>query len=805
MVIFNINIFADTIFGSILDESNDKPISAANVQLLEKKLITYTNAAGEFYFQEIEPGNYTISIKRIGYETKDIQISTSEKALIKLKLEPRIIEGIFITETRAKDRETPVTFMTVSKEEIQENYSVQDIPLLMSDTPNVHSYSDAGSGLGYSHLKIRGFDQKRIGVMINGIPLNDPEDHQVYWIDMPDFAESLSDIQFQRGVGSSLYGVSTFGGSLNMQTSDLSSPNKVEVFSNYGSFNTIKFGVKTSYNFPENYQTRLRLSRIVSDGYRDNSETKLWAYFFNLSRNSKKSATELNIYGGNELTQAAWYASYEGDLEKNHQHNPITYQNEIDDFDQPHFEFHHRYFLNEKMNFKNSLFYIHGNGYYEQYKFNRNLWEYGLVEEDNDEELDIIRQKLVKKNHYGWITQMNFKHLNGDLTFGSYLSLFDSDHWGEIESVKNADIYGIQYEKGQRYYNYKGEKKYITFYLDDSFRLIPNLNVMANLYFQNIDYKFDQQQAGNFAGEYLNSYEVDYAFVNPRFGINHLIDENLNLYANVSYSHREPADDELYDTWDGPDDLGVAPLFAASDTVFASDGSIERIKWSNPYIKPEKLTDYEFGIGYRTGSLNIKANLFQMNFKDEIIAYGGVDDDGNPIRGNADETVHRGIELSLKSKLPANLFLSGSFSYNDNYFRKFKMYDWDENWNVIEIDYTGNKIAGFPDILGNAKLSYKYDPFTITTQIQHIGKQYLDNTENEERIVDPYTIANAYAILKLNKFGNLEISFRVNNIFDKKYKTAGYHDPWGSVYGPAGNYYFPGAERNFIIGVRMGI
>lgn len=803
MLSINISIFCDTVFGVVLDEATEKSVSAASIKLPEKELITYSDENGEFFFKEIEPGNYLISIKRIGYERKDIQIKTSEKTIIKLKLQPKMIEGIFVTETRAKERETPVTFTTVSQKEIRENYSVQDIPLLMSDIPNVYSYADAGSGLGYSYLKIRGFDQKRIGVMINGIPLNDPEDHQVYWVDMPDFAESLTDIQFQRGIGSSLYGVSTFGGSLNMQTSDLSSPDKIEVFSNYGTYKTIKFGVKTFYNFSNNWKSQLRLSRISSDNYRDNSETKLWAYFINLSRTGNKSATELNIYGGNELTHAAWYASYQGDLEQNHQHNPITYPNEIDDFDQPHLELHHYQNFNDFLSMKNSLFYIHGKGYYEQYKTGRDLWEYGLADVPDSLESDLIRQKWVSKNQYGWIGQMNFLHPKGELNIGSYLSLFDSEHWGEIKELINVP--NIEFIPGMRYHEYAGNKTYLTFYANENLKIFQNLNLMLNLYYQKINYKFEQHEVGNFSGAFLNSYEVNYDFFNPRFGVNLNLNDNINIYGNISFAKREPTDGELYDTWDGPDDLGVAPLFAHVDTVYNSNNEIDHIEWTDPYVKEEKLTDYEFGIGYQTSIMNIQTNLFWMEFEDEIIAYGGVDDEGEPIRGNADETVHRGVELSLKTQLPANLELSGSFSYNDNYFKKFEMYDWDENWEVIGIDFAGKKIAGFPDILTNAKLSYKYKPVTVATQIQHVGKQYLDNTENEDRIVDPYTIANAYVILKLNEFGNIEISFRVNNIFDKKYETSGYYDPWGGPDWSGANYYFPGSERNFMLGVRMGI
>ena len=800
--------FADTLMGQILSKEKGKPIPSVVVKIKDLNLLTYTDDEGKFFFRDITPGEYSISIERIGYQKIMVVIPTSQPNVISLKIQPSLIDGVCISATRAKERETPVTFTNLGKETIKEINYGQDIPMLMIEVPNVFSYSESGNGFGYSHLKIRGFDQKRIGVMINGIPLNDPEDHQVYWVNMPDFAESTSDIQFQRGVGSSLYGVSTFGGSLNLQTNNLSAPNRTEIFSNFGSYNTYKYGVKTNYEILKNYKLNLRFSSINSDGYRNNSESELWSYFANLSRIGERSVTELNIYGGNELTHATWYASSESDLEVNHQNNPITYDNEIDDFSQPHFELHHNYFLSDNANLKNTLFYIRGKGYYEQYKEGRDLWEYGLADEPDALESDLIRQKWVTKNHYGWIGQLGYKHKNGELTLGSYLSLFDSEHWGEVDEVIGADTLGITYDKGCEYYNYTGDKQYITFYGNELFKPFNNLSLMLNLYFQKINYKFEQHKAGNFESAFLNSYEVDYNFFNPRFGINYNLNENLNFYGNVSFAQREPADDELYDTWDGPDDLDVPPLFAKADTVFADDGSVERINWSDPYVQEEKLVDYELGMAYISGLWNIKANLFWMNFKDEIIPYGGVDDEGNPIRGNADETVHRGVELSLKTHLPYNLLFSGSFSYNDNYFEKFIMYEYDwDTGETIELDFKDKKIAGFPDILASGRLSYKTEPLLISAQIQHVGKQYLDNTENEDRTIDPFQVVNAFVIYKLTKlFGksDIELSFRINNILDKEYETAGYYDPWGGPDWNDANYYFPAAGRNFIAGIRVG-
>ncbi|MCD4796543.1 MAG: TonB-dependent receptor [Candidatus Cloacimonetes bacterium] len=804
IIAFSSLAFADQLTGKITDSQTGEPIDQVSVYVENMNLYATSNTNGDYKISFLKPGVFKITFERIGYEKRVVEHNLFETSVLNMQLikKPQNISGLKISSTKARERETPVTFTNLGNETIKEINYGQDIPMLMSEVPNVFSYSEAGNGFGYSHLKIRGFDQNRIGVMINGIPLNDPEDHQVYWVDMPDFAESTQDIQFQRGVGSSLYGVSTFGGSLNMQTNNLNAPNRTEIFSNFGSYNTYKYGVKTDYEILKNYKLNLRFSSINSDGYRNNSASEQWSYFANLSRIGERSITELNVYGGNELTHAAWYASSESDLEVNHQHNPIIYDNEIDDFSQPHFELHHSYFLADNANVKNTLFYIRGNGYYEQYKYDRDLWKYGLSEEENLLEADLIRKKNVNKNHYGWVSQYNLRHKMGSLTLGSYISLFDSEHWGEIKEVIGADTLSISYEEGQKYYNYTGDKQYITFYVNELFKPISNLSVMANLYFQKINYKFEQHEAGNFDSAFLNSYEVDYDFFNPRFGINYNLNEYINFYGNVSFAQREPSDDELYNLWKGPDDLGVTPQFDESEIITNENGDTIRVEWSEPLINEEKLTNYELGTNYDSGVLSLKLNFFWMDFKNEIVAYDELDDDWCNIRGNAEKTVHRGIEFSGKYLLPHNMMFSGSFSYNDNYFDEFNPFTGSGDY-----DYDGNKIAGFPDILANGRLSYKTDPLLISVQIQHVGKQYLDNTENEDRTIDPFQVVNASVIYKLTKlFGksDIELNLRINNILDKEYETAGYYDSWGSVYGPPGNYYFPAAGRNFMAGVRVG-
>ncbi len=791
------------ILGVVLDGQTSQPLPAANILLEDLKLGTASDENGEFFFENVKPGKHLLSVSFVGYEIfkTDLMVKPGETTKITVKMQPTLLpgQGVVIVATRARERETPVVFSNISEEYIKENYSVQDIPMLLTEIPNVYSYADAGNPMGYTYLKVRGFDQSRVGVMINGIPLNDPEDHQVYWVDMPDFAESLQDIQFQRGVGSSIYGVATFGGSLNLITKrNIMEPGS-EVFLNYGSYNTRKYGAKVQTGLVNNsYQLHLRFSRLLSDGYRENSGTDMIAYYATLSRYGKKSVTHLNVYGGKEITHAAWEASPEDILEKNHRHNPISYPNTIDDFSQPHFELHHSYHLSKKLSLHNTLFFIHGKGYYESYKKSRNLWEYGLLPVDNGEESDLIRQKWVVKDQFGWVSQAIWQHPGGELTVGSYLSTFHSNHWGEVDWVQEA-IYNIKPDF--KYYQYFGDKYYLTGYANELFRLTPKVTVLGNLYFQHIRYKFRHGKAGNFSGIYRHRFQVNYDFFNPRFGVNYNLSSRVNIFGNLSYSQREPADNELYDVWQGPDDLGVNPLFLKADTIYRK-GQVDYIRWSNPVVKPEALWDYEFGVGYASSRLNIKANLFWMNFNNEIVPFGQVDEDGFPIRGNARRTVHRGIEFSLRWMLPSNFELSGNFAYNDNYFQDFTLYQYD--WNTGKthtIDYSGKTIAGFPDLLTNLRFSYRLPQFTASVHWQHVGKQYLDNTENEDRIIPSHNVVNANLIYRIkNVLGtrSIQISLQFNNLLNKKYYTAGYYDEWEGK-----NFYWPAAEFNWIAGLRF--
>ncbi len=789
-----------TIKGRVVTGKGNRPIPGAVVTLLPGGQVTVTKKDGWFRFAKI-PKHGRVQVEAPGYRRRVLAIPCplpSGTWIIPLARKG-ISESITIQASRAVERETPVVFTNISGEEIREEHTTEDIPMLLSGQPNVYSYSDDGSGMGYSYLKVRGFDQSRIGVMINGVPLNDPEDHQVYWVDMPDFAASLDSIQFQRGVGSSLYGVDTFGGSLNLITEN-GNGKSCDFYATGGSYNTWKTGVTAEIPLEnKRYHVSFRASRLVSDGYRDNSGVRQWAGYISLSRNGEHSLTRFVCYTGNEIAHAAWEASPESVLRINHHDNPITYPNTIDNFSQPHYELHHTVMLNDNIYWKNTLFYIHGRGYYEQYKHQRNLYDYGLWNTaDNAPKADIIRQKWVKKNQYGWVSELGFHHGAGDLTIGTYFSSYNSHHWGEVDRVIGMTIPG--FKPNFVYHRYFSGKKYATAYLNENYHLGNRITLMGNLHYQYMSYGLAQQAVGNFRGVLLNSLRVRYRFWNPRLGINVNINNSLNWFANLSVAHREPADSELYDTWYGPDDLGVTPLFSQHQPVVVN-GRIVRICWFDPKVKPEKLLDYETGLVRVSDRMTLRANLFWMDFRDEIVSYGQVDDDGFPIRGNADRTVHRGVELSGSFNLPRHFRLDINCSFNDNYFSRFIFHDY--NWNTgetVDIDLSGKTIAGFPDFIANTTLSWRTEAVTAAIRWQVFGKQYLDNTETAGRTIPSYNMIHAwirYRLPAVAGFKRVELNLKLNNILNKLAYTAGYYDSWAGE-----NYYWPSAGFHFNFGIR---
>ncbi len=817
--------------GRVLSVETGKPIVNAEIKIKENGAGTTTNGEGAFSLK-IEPTtSVTLLATHVAYlpQSKIFNFSNAPNTIL-FRLKPYVMESqpIVITDTRATRHETPVTFSNKSAEEIKNSYAASDVPMLLNDMPNMYVYSLTGDEIGYSFVKIRGFDQKRVGVMINDIPLNDPEDQQVYWVDMPDLAENIEDIQVQRGIGSSVYGTSTFGGSININTSPTPGESKLTIQYGGGSFNTRKFS--SAFNsglVAGKYSFYGRYSQLSSTGFRKNSESKLWSYYFNAARYDDNMVTKLNLFGGPELTKPDWDGIPQNILAKDRTYKKETYNNSVDNFHQQHYQLINEWDISDRLQLSNSVYMIKGLGYYENLKTGKKLSDFGmstfqtsdpslfgtdsldyylsdadtLIRSGNQysvKRTDLVRQKWVDKTQLGFISKANFESDEGKMTIGLSGYLFNSEHYGKVVWAKNLPS---QYSPEREYYNYNGDKKSLSAFVNYLYKYTSDINILSNLLYEYKTAGFKQNETALFNGDKINSYNIDYSFLSPRMGINYTVNKNLSLYSNLSGALREPSDDDLYNTFTGPDDIGVAPLFAQSDTL-RSNGKITGVDWKNPYVKPEELVDFELGINYTNTFINASVNLYWMDFRNEIIASGGLDKDGSPIKGNAESTIHRGIELTATSKLGNHFQVSGNFAYSQNFFKKFieKQYNWSTG-KVDEVDLSGNNISSFPSIIANLKFTANYGTLFTSLSVQHIGKQYLDNTENESRIINSFTtmgLFSSYKIITNNDMPDVRIILKINNLLDAEYETAGYYDPWSNQ-----NYYWPAAGRNIYAGLQL--
>ena len=723
---------------------------------------------------------------------------------------------IVVTASRYDDS-IHLSHTNISAEDLKLREPDQELPLLLQDIPGVFSYSDAGSGLGYTYLKIRGFDQRRVGVLVNGIPFNDPEDHQVWWVDMPDLGASLQDIQVQRGVTNSIGGLASIGGTVNLVTAP---PSREQSGSfdlaggSYG-FGRRMINVHTG-DLGRGLRSQVRVSHQESDGYRDRSGSDQWAVFWSGLHETEKTSTRINIYTGHELTHHAWDSSPISELRKDRTHNPETYENAIDDFRQPHYELHNTVYLNEDLTLLNSVYYTRGEGFYENFKDGETPSDYALnvyldlpdtTEDGDSREVDLVRRKWVRKDQVGWVPRMIWRQGKGRLVIGGDAYTYHGDHWGDVLQVEGftpGDLTGREL----KYYQHTGDKDAFSVYANQRLEVAPGLTLMADLQFQHKEYSFLQEKVGNFTGDLRNAYTVKYDFFNPKAALHwqvpgRLAGGRLATYASVGVNRREPSDTDLFDTWDGPDDLGVAPLFRSSREVLNPDGSVAYLEWTDPRVRQEKVVDSELGLSWAGSNLSFTLGGYWMDFTDEIVPYGGVDEDGYGIRGNAGKTLHRGLELGLRARIDQHNQLTIAASRSWDEFDEFLFHDYDGT----ETDLSGRPIALFPEYLGMVGWRTEWSGgLSSNLRLRQVGRQHLDNTGNGDRIINPWATVDLSLWLDLSPLGiagktRPTVFFHLRNLSDERYETTGYYNPWGGADYSGENHYTPGPGRNFATGV----
>lgn len=803
-----------TISGTVRDDETGEALVDCNIVVEGTAIGVTTEAQGNFQLTGVPYGKATFAASFIGYETKRREIEIAQPNVqINFRLTPAAIAGpaVTVVATRGHERKTPAAFSTLPQNDIQARYAAQDVPVLLSELPSTKFYSESGNGVGYNYLSIRGFDQRRISVLINGVPQNDPEDHNVYWLDFPDLLANVEDIQVQRGAGSAFYGPPAIGGSVNIITSHFSPERAVNAYVGGGTYDTRRYSLALNSGLLRNkYMLFARFSRIQSDGYRDRSWVDFKSYFLGVARVGEKSTTRLHFYGGPIEDHLAYYgiSKESANSRESRRQNPIRRPDEIENFNQPHLELIHEYRASNRLRLNNTVFWVRGYGFFDYdgswapMSYFRLSPKYGFAVDNVPEELivdsvlirpyeniyvdSLLIRAYVDNTQFGWLPQITWLHGRGDLTIGAELRVHRSLHWGRIQDSDSnlpraiaGEFHDLNYIGRRRYYEYRGAKNMISPYVHATYLLRPNLNVMFDLQWAHLQYRlYDEKFIGT---EFTRPYD----FLNPRIGVNYNFTEQLNVFANFSRTSREPRLKNFYDTAEAstPESWGaIVPQFEAN-----LDGSYN---FDKPLVKPETLNDYEFGVAYRNGGRRASINFFYMDFKDEIIKQGQLDRFGQPITGNAERTLHTGIELVAGARIFPKLTLSGNLMLSRNELKEYTIYAGDGSRQVLD----GNPIAGFPNALANARLTFTDFGLTASLAMQYAGKQYTDNFKNAQNAVDPYTVFNGmmgYTFTRGSRLGGLSLQLHVQNLFDKLYIMHG-----------EGEEFFPAAERQIFVNAK---
>jgi len=782
--------------GKVLDAHSKRPLEGANVVVQGTAYGSATAKDGAYRLEQIPVGSYSLTVSYVGYakQVVPVEITTMvQKALI-VELEPIALPGqtVVVNAMMGRERETPATFSTVTAEEIARKYTFQDIPVLLSDLPSTTYYSESGNGLGYNYVTLRGFDQRRISVMINGIPQNDPEDHNVYWLDFPDLLATTQSIQVQRGGGSAFYGPPAIGGSINIVTTAVSQDRNVTVEAGAGSYNTRRYSVGINSGLVDNrYVVLGRLSRLKSSGYRDQSWSDFSGYFLGAVRYDDNMTTQINLYGGPFKDHLAYYGIPKADIKDRQKRkaNPIQRPEEIENFSQPHYELLHEWRPGERIVVNNTFFLIEGEGFFD---FDASWADTTMLRITRKNGFNpvanptnTIIHSFVDNTQYGWLPRITYEYGSGSATAGLELRRHRSHHYGTLRWAQNlpASWNGLA-TADYRFYEYRGGKDIFSVYVHNIYRLQSNVTLMANLQYVFNRYSlWDEKFVGT-------EFDIDYHFLNPRIGVNVNLTDQLHAYVNVAYTSREPRRKNLYDatfSW-----TGEVPQFETT-----AGGGYD---FSKPLVKPEKLLDLELGAGYMKEGLRLQANLYWMDFRDEIIKRGQLDLFGQPVTGNADWTRHAGLELVGLVRLIDGFELSANATYSVNTIVEHTTYEKVKNpltgkREVLPFKLDGKRLAGFPDFMANARLTYQAEEWFASLSMQHVGDQFTDNFENPNRVVDAYAVFNALAGYRLENLlglGGVEFRIQINNIFDALYASYG-----------SGDEFFPAAERNLFTSIKI--
>lgn len=718
-------------------------------------------------------------------------------------LSPLELEEVFVQSTRAGEK-TPTAYTNVKKEELEQLNLGQDLPILLRMIPSMVTTTDAGAGIGYTGMRIRGSDASRINVTVNGIPLNDSESQGVYWVNMPDFASTVNSIQIQRGVGTSTNGAGAFGATVNLETSAPAKDGYGMINNTVGSFGTRKHTVMfNSGLIDDKWAFEGRLSKIKSDGYIDRAWSDLQSYYLTGGYYGKKTTIKALAFGGQEETYQAWYGTPEAKLNNDPQGitdllyfggeystqeqldnlnnsgrtmNYYTYDNEIDHYQQDHYQLHFNHQFDPVWSAGISLHHTYGRGYFEQFKADDDLANYGLpnvtVGAETVTSSDIIRRRWLGNDFSGLTYSINYDHGNLKAVLGGGYSYYDGDHFGEIIWAEFAGATNIR----DRYYDNVGTKNDFNSYLKVNYQINDKLNLFGDTQVRIVNY----HTAGIDSDLRTISIGDDYNFFNPKIGATYQLDDYASVYGSYSIGNREPVRNDFIDS----------------------------------SVKPKHETLHDIELGYKRTAKNyfVGMNVYNMQYKNQLVLSGELNDVGSNVRANVDNSYRRGVELEGSIKLTKGLKWAGNVTFSQNKIEAFSetVYDygliWDQ-YNEVVTEFKETDISFSPSVTTSSLISYEpVDNLVIGLQSKYVGEQYLDNTSNNSRMIDAYFIndLNIRYQFETNFIKQIGLQLMVNNVLDVEYESNGY--TWG--YMAEGrhyqqNNYYPQAGRNFLFAVNL--
>ena len=776
--------------GKVLNQTGE-PLPWATIQLKNSQYVATTNGEGFFEFNNLRNNNYTILIKYLGYKSqiKTVAINNKNVTLsISLSRKDHLINEVTVSGTRIEEN-TPTTYTTIEKEEIEKNNLGQDIPYLLQQSPSMVVTSDAGAGVGYTYMRIRGTDASRINVTINGIPVNDAESHGVFFVNMPDFASSIESVDIQRGAGTSTNGVGAFGASVNLYTDFRSETPYGEVNNSIGSFgtirNTVKFGtgvINRKFSFEG------RLSNIQSDGFVDRASSDLQSYFFSGQYASGKNNLKFITFSGKETTYQAWGGIPRDSLKTNRTFNPYTYENEVDDYQQTHYQLFYDRKINRKLFLNTALHYTKGAGYFEQFREGDDMSTYGIdplfTSTDTITTTDLIRRRWLDNDFFGGIFTLKYRPNSKIQTIlGGGYNFYDGDHFGEVIWARYANNLDIR----DRYYENNATKTDGNIYSKTNVQVSKKLNAFLDLQIRQINYDFL-----GFDNQLRNvQQEANFLFFNPKVGASYAINSSTKFYTLFAVANKEPNRDDLTE--------------------------------SSPTSRPKHETLYDLELGFKRSKSKyaLSVNGYYMLYKNQLVATGALNDVGASVRTNIEDSYRLGIEIEGGVQITKGLKWSGNLTLSQNKIQNWTEYvdNWD-TWGKDTVVHTNSTLAFSPSVIASSiieffpykqfdgpRMANRIDNLSIALISKYVGEQFVDNTQSNDRMLEAYFVHDLrinYSVKFRSGLDKITVFGSIYNITNELYSA----NAWSYRYSTGGEFeqlmgFYPQATRNFLIGLNL--